>query len=81
MKYLRTIDDIEFEVEYHVVTNKDNLTYVQIDSIKYNGIDFSGVIDEKFVEQIEYELDVQEQEAEWNAKEAEYDRLKEDGDI
>ena len=81
MKYLRTIDDIEFEVEYHVVTNSDNLTYVQIDSIKYNDIDFSGVIDEKFVEQIEYELDVQEQEAEWNAKEAEYDRLKEDGDI
>lgn len=81
MKYLRTIDDIEFEVEYHVVTNKDNLTYTQIDSIKYNGIDFSGVIDEKFVEQIEYELDVLEQEAEWNAKEAEYDRLKEDGDI
>lgn len=81
MKYLRTIDDIEFEVEYHVVTNKDNLTYTQIDSIKYNGVDFSGVIDEKFVEQIEYELDVLEQEAEWNAKEAEYDRLKEDGDI
>jgi hypothetical protein len=81
MKYLRTIYDIEFEVEYHVVTNKDNLTYTQIDSIKYNGIDFSGVIDEKFVEQIEYELDALEQEAEWNAKEAEYDRLKEDGDI
>lgn len=81
MKYLRTIDDIEFEVEYHVVTNRDNLTYTEIDSIKYNGIDFSGVIDEKFIEQIEYELDVLEQEAEWNAKEAEYDRLKEDGDI
>lgn len=81
MKYLRTIDDIEFEVEYHVVTNKDNLTYAEIDSIKYNGVDFSGIIDKEFVEQIEYELDVLEQEAEWNAKEAEYDRLKEDGDI
>lgn len=81
MKYLRTIDDIEFEVEYHVVTNKDNLTYAEIDSIKYNGVDFSGIINPEFIEQIEYELDVLEQEAEWNAKEAEYDRLKEDGDI
>lgn len=81
MKYLRTIDDIEFEVEYHVVTNKDNLTYTEIDSIKYNGVDFSGIINPEFIEQIEYELDVQEQEAEWNAKEAEYDRLKEDGDL
>lgn len=81
MKYLRTIDDIEFEVEYHVVTNRDNLTYTEIDSIKYNGVDFSGVIDHKFIEQIEYELDVYVQELDWNAKEAEYDRLKEDGDL
>ena len=81
MKYLRTIDNIEFEVEYHVVTNRENLTYAQIDSIKYNGVDFSGIIDEKFIEQIEYELDVYVQELDWNAKEPEYDRLKEDGDL
>ena len=81
MKYLRTIDDIEFEIEYHVVKAENNLTYTQIDSIKYNGVDFSGIIDEKFIEQIEYELDVYVQELDWNAKEAEYDRLKEDGDI
>lgn len=81
MKYLKSIDDVEFEVEYSILMDNRGQNYCHIDSINYNNVDFSNIIDDRHIEEIEYELENYEAEQEWSAKEAEYDRLKEDGDL